>query len=215
MSDDIIKRGIRFVFLCLATLVVSIILFSLISLRILSFLFPAFDILVALASLAVFIYAFRSFAKYSKTRNKQPENRYKIFISVLLWLSIWIFIISSWTVEKYKARSEIRAMLGKMNVSEVKITIDGVQIIQKGQLFEAIKNIHVSAAKEAAIYERLCVLSCSTETLTLTIGRDRNQPDLFWVYYPKYKFSKMNVIGAFNTDIAEMKQFDTKSKLYP
>ena len=92
-----------------------------------------------------------------------------------------------------------------MNINEVVITVDGLEIKQKENLFPALQNIQSMTTPRGGGFDFVnCEISCGEENLNLIIGRYGRIANAYVVYYPKYHRTEKNMIGGFYSDSIDL-----------
>jgi hypothetical protein len=100
---------------------------------------------------------------------------------------------------KTKARSYIRHAISNVELKEATVKLNGVEIShsQIDCIIDSLKNIQGRARHSNAIDKVNCEIVGSGVQLSLVIGRDAHIKNEYWVYWPKYRYTKYNTIGAF------------------
>ena len=102
-----------------------------------------------------------------------------------------------------KARREVLSALENIDVTTATLTLDSLPPLRNSPLLPDIKATRfVWAHHTYAINIVTCEISDSNTRLLLRIGRDSTNTNEYWVFYPKYKFTRKNEIGRFYSETA-------------
>ncbi len=160
------------------------------------FVFVGVSMIFVLISIVLMIsYTILAANKYGKLgAYKMVCKKFAVFIVC------WILQMNvADVIMNYKARSEIRSELKRMDANLVTIKIDGNEIENGKEVFAALQGLEqVFRSRSRVINEVECEIVYNGKILHLLIGQQDVDRSQYWVYYPKHGMTGSNAIGGFD-----------------
>jgi hypothetical protein len=137
-------------------------------------------------------------------RGKKIENKLIIvtisggFFFVVPIATIFFFAL---IIESH-ARQEVLSFI-QSNTS-YEMMIDGNKILDAAPYIQELRKIKIIAAHHSHTNLKIHMdIINSDKKITLILGQDSQNKNEFWIFYPKYRNTKLNEIGRLKTTIFE------------
>lgn len=120
-------------------------------------------------------------------------------IGLVVFMSFMMLILSFFF--KYEVRKEVRNLLGKLSL-KTKVMIDGKMSNKPQSIIEKLKKVTPLLAHRSHDINRInIVIEDGDKKININMGRDSENPDEYWIYYPKYKYSTKQEVGRIRTSL--------------
>jgi len=163
---------------------------------------------VTVLLLLQFITSFMAMRLAAIKSPKWPRFKYAVFgfNIVLLFLAFVHLNVLSAAMAR-KARNEIKATLGRLDVEKATVKIDGRVITEKADFCRALEGLRMMiSSRSVSQNTRDCqIVYQGREVLLLVIRQNSTRLDQYWVYYPRYRYTRLNRIGGFYLDAHDLK----------
>jgi len=97
-------------------------------------------------------------------------------------------------------RLEVLHYLDGVSASE-RISVDGRQVQNSKEIINTLKNLSELPAHHSSPTKRIAVEISDHSHLILWLGRDSNNPQEYWIFYPRHFITRSNEIGRVITPL--------------
>ncbi|PML76085.1 hypothetical protein [Enterovibrio norvegicus] len=119
---------------------------------------------------------------------KSTRKKWIMLSSIILTAS---FSISSLFLLEFLIKDEVSGL-----IDENSLVIEMPSGIDEGLLLHSLKNNkYVTTHKTHPLEKSVVRILTNSRELKLQVAQDSKYPYLYWVYYPKYRYSRLNEIG--------------------
>jgi hypothetical protein len=130
---------------------------------------------------------------------KIHSRRFPVISSCCFMFSTMIFITLCEFVTGY-ARGEVSTCLDALTKAEV--TVNGQPARHPVRILGAIRSLHQVLGHHSSPTTAIDVtVRCHQGSVTLELGRDSQDPQEYWVYYPAHHNSAHNELGRIETSL--------------
>lgn len=147
--------------------------------------------------LVSFVGAFASFLRVWVAWNDLARRYPRIKVMAPIWIAtflLWNGMFSLGDHLSTRLREEVKSFVDQ---DESTITIGGLHPTEAEPLLRAIDEVTTIPAHHS--HPESCVdvlVNNGSDSLALALGQDSQDPEEFWVFFPKYFFTSENNIGT-------------------
>jgi uncharacterized membrane protein (DUF485 family) len=133
-------------------------------------------------------------AKSIKDSDKKNTEIKRFFAAIAVFCGIIILLVYESIVVKPAAQTEVRPYLAAEITA---VNVEGKPFYNSTLLIEDIRKMSEPMAHHShPIHKFEILLKTSKGNLILFLGRDSQNPQEYWVFYPGFKGTKLNKIGT-------------------
>ena len=140
------------------------------------------------------------------SKSKEPPVRWREIIAdistVFFLCGVLIGMVAAATSEDI-AKSEVINKL-KSFPDDCRISINGDPIRNPKDLLSTLRSIDDLPAHHSSPTKKIQIdVSDNQSKIVLSLARDSNDPEEYWVFYPKHSITKSNEIGRIKTALLD------------
>jgi len=139
----------------------------------------------------------------SKTRGRGTSLERFLYIASFptLVIILGFIMLALSQFFKLETRKEIRALLNKAS-PQVRVTVDGKFSEEPQKIIAELKKVAPIPAHRSHTIKRFNIAIQDNDLkLKIWIERDSYYPYEYWIFYPKYRYTKKQEVGRIRTDI--------------